>query len=626
MSSYAQELDAVAGAKDALLNGHADIARARLIEASAVNADDPSVQHMLALAEAACGNHREAIAILDRITTAHPSRIPWRLDLAAIHLGCGDWARAESLYAAVLEHTPRSVRALCGLAQACTEQRRFDRAVALLEQALQVEPRTIEALRLLGSLYFDRGDYPLARHRLERLLRLAPEDCESRAKLVLACSALGDLDTTVQQARIIIDAGRATTELQTFHLYRLLYSPNETWQSIRTACQAFGDGLARGQIQEERRIQREDATRQLRVGYLGGEFIQCPTFHFMPPLLANHDAKAVEVFCYHTRGISDDKTEWYRQVSHWRECSDLNDQAVIDLIREDRIDILVDPSGMFPGQRLSVFAQRVAPVQVTYPNCPMTTGVAEIDYILTDEWVCPEGQEAQYTEQSVRLPSGFCAYAPPDCAPEPTPPPSLSNGYITFGLFQRRAKMNSGVWDCVARALRKVPDSRLLIQNIDSTLDAPRSLLRHELVAEFSARGIEEERLIFRGYRPQAETLAWMASADIALDTFPYQGQTTTCECLWMGVPVVALSGERHASRTATSILQRVGLSDLVAETPDDYVRIACHLAHAPAELARLRYGMRECLLQSTLLDGKRFAHEVEAAYRWMWQRCAKTP
>jgi predicted O-linked N-acetylglucosamine transferase (SPINDLY family) len=625
MSPCAQNTNGVANARKALLSGQTDVARRQLLEFLSSNPQNRSALHTLAIATAGCGDYSEAVEILGQVTKDDASPKAWRLDLAAVHSAAGHWSAAELVYADFLGHSPDSVRALCGLARARIEQQEFDHAAGILERALQLDPRAIDAYRLLGNLCFDRADNQGARRHLETLLSLDPNDAESRGKLILAYSNIGDLPGAGKHARILIEAGRSTVDLQTFYLYLLLYSLDETWQSIRAACQAFGDRLPRGGVSQRPSCRQPvNVSRPLRVGYLTGEFIYGAGHHFLAPLLGNHDAGAVEMFCYHTRGIYDRRTEWYSRLGHWRDCSDLTDEAVIDMIHDDRIEILVDLSGMFPRNRLGVFAQRAAPVQVTYPNCPMTTGIAEINYLLTDEWVCPHGDEAQYTEQAFRLPTGYLAYTVPEFSPEPTPSPFLSNGSITFGVFQRRAKMNPGVWDAMAEVLRQVPGSRLLIQNIDNTLDDPSSLVRLELIAEFGKRGVGEERLRFRGLRGQTETMALMATADIALDTFPYQGQTTTCECLWMGVPVVALSGDRHASRAGTAVLHSVGLGELAAESPAEYVRTARELAGNPAKLSCMRDGMRQRILGSPLLDGKRLAREVEAAYRWMWaQWCA---
>jgi predicted O-linked N-acetylglucosamine transferase (SPINDLY family) len=221
----------------------------------------------------------------------------------------------------------------------------------------------------------------------------------------------------------------------------------------------------------------------------------------------------------------------------------------------------------------------------------------------------------------VFLPGGYLAYRPPDDASELTELPARARGFVTFGLFQRTAKMRPRFFDAAAEVVTSVPNSRLLIQNPDWTMDDPDSPTRRWLAGEFARRGVHPDRIEVMGARPHAETLEAMAAADIALDTFPFQGQTTTCECLWAGVPVVALTGNVHVARVGSSILQRAGLGELAAADECGYVNAATHLARDPARLADLRAGMRQRLHDCGLLDERRLAAEVEAAYRWMWEQ-----
>jgi protein O-GlcNAc transferase len=249
----------------------------------------------------------------------------------------------------------------------------------------------------------------------------------------------------------------------------------------------------------------------------------------------------------------------------------------------------------------------------------MTTGVPAMDYIFTDRWTCPPGSERPYTEQPLFLPSGYLAYLPPENSMDSIGLPAAANGVVTFGLYQRRAKMNARVWDLASEILHRVPGSRLLIQHGDPRLDDSNSANRNLLLREFANRGIEDNRLRLIGARTHSESLACMAQADIALDTFPYQGQTTTCECLWQRVPVVALTGNYHVARVGSAILHRAGLSDLAPCSSESYVRCAVDLANDLPRLARLRAGMRDRLLNSTLLDGRNLAREIEQAYREVW-------
>jgi protein O-GlcNAc transferase len=658
MACGTQNPVSLAEARNALLRGDCRAAQEQTEQILIADNRNSAALHLLALIQALEGRHAEAAASLERALEMNPNQASWHTDLGTIYRATEDWSQAAIHFAnacglcpddlraqigygrALLElgchersavhfqHAmrlePGSVAAALGLADALARQQQFDEAAGLLEQTLKSNPGHAAIHRALGEIYSGCGENDCARAHWEAVLETTPGDTEAHAALVSVCWSLGDVEATLAHGRVLIDSGQATIALHSFFLYVLLFSDGQTPGSIKESCEQFGRRIQ--PIRENRWVPKsnEDPRRRLRVGYLTGEFTSGAAFYFLSPLFAYHDPTEVDVFCYHTRPQLDRRTQWYQRAGHWRDCRDLDDAALKEQLHRDHIDILVDLSGFFPEHRLWIFAERAAPIQVTYPNCPTTTGVPQIDYILTDRWTCPPGHESYYTEEAVRLPSGYLVYSPPEIAPPVKSLPASQDGVITFGLFQRRAKMNAGVWDSIAELLRRCPKSQLLIQNMDPTLDEPDSSTRRELMTAFAGRGIACDRLRLLGARPHPETLALMGEVDIALDTFPYQGQTTTCECLWMGVPVVALSGDAHVARVGTAILQRAGLGGLTAKSREEYIRIALELANDREELFRLRTGMRDRMRQSSIMDGKGLARSVEAAYRAMWGRwCA---
>jgi predicted O-linked N-acetylglucosamine transferase (SPINDLY family) len=298
----------------------------------------------------------------------------------------------------------------------------------------------------------------------------------------------------------------------------------------------------------------------------------------------------------------------------------LDDAEIAARIQADEIDILVDVSGHLRQHRLSVFALRPAPVQVCFPNYLGTTGMPAIGHIFTDRWVCPPGAESQYSEHPYVLSRGYLVYQPPPQPPPVTALPCDATGITTFGLFQWPAKLNSGVWDAVAGVLRVCPESRLLFHYASAELDEPDSPARLAVEAELATRRISRERLIFRGSISKDAYLALLGEADIALDTFPFNGVTTTCECLLMGVPVVTLPGSIHSSRVGYEILQRVGLGALAASHPDAYIRIASGLAADRGRLRAMRRELRPMLQHSSLCNAEPLVRELENAYRSLWQ------
>ena len=342
------------------------------------------------------------------------------------------------------------------------------------------------------------------------------------------------------------------------------------------------------------------------------EFPAGPAIHFVLPLLEQRRRERFTVYGYHVHPRRD-AWSWRaaRHCDHWREALDL--ESLARLIREDELDILVDLSGHY-GSALLLLQERHAPVQITFPNYPGSTGALAVDYILTDRWVCPPGAEQQYTEEPLWLSPGYLPYRPP-LTPRLTPPPSITNGYITFGLLQRPSKWNAGTWDAVAQVLRQVPGSRLLVHYSATELDERGSACRRRIRECVESRGVSGRRLLFRGRLALAEHMHLLSQVDIGLDTFPYAGQTTTSECLWMGVPVISVAGLLHVARVGWQILDRAGVGELAADSAGAYVANAVELARNPARLLNYRRNLRRMMRQSPLLNGA-VVRGIEEAYR----------
>jgi predicted O-linked N-acetylglucosamine transferase (SPINDLY family) len=292
---------------------------------------------------------------------------------------------------------------------------------------------------------------------------------------------------------------------------------------------------------------------------------------------------------------------------------------VVEQIRHDQIDILVDLAGHTGGNRLGVFAQRPAPVQVTYLGYPNTTGLAAIGYRLSDAVADPTQEPPDHcSEQIVRLPGCWCTWSPPANAPDVAPPPVRAKGHITFGSLHKPPKINDAMMDLWAKILHSVPGSRLLI--FRNTLDIS---ARERLTGEFRARGIASDRLDLNNGKVEesASHLTLYHRIDISLDSLPWSGHATTCESLWMGVPMVSLRGNRHAGRMSASIMTALNLTELIAETPEQYVQMASRLAADVGRLTELRAELRNRMKTSPLCDAATFTRQLEATYRDLWRR-----
>jgi len=335
-------------------------------------------------------------------------------------------------------------------------------------------------------------------------------------------------------------------------------------------------------------------------------------------LMAAHHHDEFEVFCYAEVKQPDVITEQIRTAAdHWYSTVGRTDMAVAERVHSDQIDILVDLAGHTANNRLGIFAAKPAPIQVTWLGYPNTTGVATIDYRLTDNIADPAAAaDHLYSETLVRLPQGFLCYGPPGDAPDISGLPAAETNRITFGSFNALPKMNAAVIAVWSEILRQVPASHLLLK-CKQLADAP---TRQAYLDVFARHGIGADRIKMLERTPSLrEHLTLYNNVDIGLDPFPYNGTTTTCEALWMGVPVITLLGDRHAARVGASILSNIGLTDLVAETEEDYAMKAIQLATNIEKLRGLRLNMRNRMTSSPISNAKCFANNMEITFRDLW-------
>ncbi len=344
-----------------------------------------------------------------------------------------------------------------------------------------------------------------------------------------------------------------------------------------------------------------------------------PVHYFLEPVLREHDRSSFDVFCY-----SDVKRPDAVSARLARLCTELvpvvgwSHERLAERIRADRIDILVDLDGHTANNRLPVLPRRPSPIQVSWLGYFDTTGLESIDYRIADRVSVPSGAERQFVEQLALLPRSANCYAPPE-APAPTPPPCLERGYVTFRCFHNPMKIGPAVCALFARVLRAVPGSRLSFKY--RSWSDPELVRRH--LDGFAREGVPAERLDFEGASAMPEFLAAFSRVDVALDPFPYSGETTALHTLWMGVPLVTLEGPSLVERLGSRVLRLCGLDAWVAETRDDYLAIATHLASDPARLAALRPELRRRLAASPLCDHRGVTRELEAVYRSMWRERA---
>jgi len=362
------------------------------------------------------------------------------------------------------------------------------------------------------------------------------------------------------------------------------------------------------------------AHRRLRIGYISPDFFHHSVSFFAHCLLEHRNREQFEVILYSNTSREDDKTELFKSMvpeGNWKQIVGRTAHEVASMIREDRIDILIELAGHTANNRLDVVALKPAPVQFTYVGYNNTTGLKAVDYRITDAKVDPPNTEQQFTEELVRLPGCFLCYTPPARIPEVESLPALREGFVTFGSFSCLAKISAPCVALWARILREVPGSRLLVKN--KGFYSPD--VQAQFTNQFRSHGIAEHRLKLLSLAPTSfEHLKVYNEVDIALDTFPYANTTTTCETMLMGVPPICLTGKTHGSRVGVTLLNAIGLSEFVSENQDEYVQKAKGLASDLQTLSMLRQNMRRVLMSSTLCDGPSFMRDkFEPVLREKW-------
>jgi protein O-GlcNAc transferase len=576
---------------------------------------------MLAAIGHQTGHFADALALIERALALDPTQPATRYGRAVALQGLGRYEEAAVEYEQALALKPDYVEALHNLAALHQNAGRAAEAIATYRQVLAIKPDFIDAHNNIGVALRDESRYAEAAACFEHGLRLDPGHAEMHNNLAVVLKAQGRIDEAVPYYERALALKPDYIGAHSNILMSLNYRPGlDDAESFR-AHRDWDDRHGRKRAPREPvRPSDRDPDRRLRIGYVSPDFREHSVAYFFEPLLARHDPGAVETFCYSNVAKPDETTLRLKaQARHWRQVDRLDESQIAERIRADGIDILVDLAGHSSGHLLTVFARKPAPLQVTWLGYPNTTGLAAMDYRLTDAIADPPGEaDRLHSERLEYLPDGFLCYQPPASAPAVNPLPASSAGFVTFGSFNNLAKVTPQVVAVWAAILRGVPGSRLVLK-FGAFADAN---TRRRYEALFAAAGIAADRLdLVPQISGTAAHLAQYHRLDLALDPFPYNGTTTTCEALWMGVPVLTLAGRRHAGRVGASLLTRLGLEALVASDEAGYIAAAIRLAADLPALATLRAGLRTRLGQAPLCDASGFARTVEAAYRRLWRR-----
>ena len=515
-------------------------------------------------------------------------------------------------------------------AQTLTHFNKRTDAIASYIEALKLEPKNGNYLGNLAGLCLELGILTPALEALNTILASCPEDVPAMLNKAKLLKDAGCVDEGIILLEKAIEESKNPKYKYEYvgcidpmwgnYLFTLLFAPSSTPKKILDRHLVWGAKISREfPVRFKHRPEAHANRSRLRVGYMSPDLRQHSVSAFIGAVFKHHDPAQFEIFAYSTSATYDAVSATIKgQVFAWRDVAHKTIAETAQIIYEDQLDVLVELSGHTQGNRLEVCALKPAAIQATYLGYPSTTGLKTIDYRLTDAWADPVGlTDAYHCEKLMRIPDcGWC-YEPVmhEAQIFAEAPPVERNGFITFGSFNNIAKFNAPLCDIWTEILRRVPDSRLRLKA--KAFFDPEILLEWE--TRFTRAGIAKERLLFMPHKPQVKDhLAVYNEVDIALDSYPYHGTTTTCEALAAGVPVVSLAGSSHVARVGVSLLNAVGLSDLVAEQREDYIAIAVKLAADRARLQQLRTSLGERMKTSVLGDAVGFTRKLEGCYRQM--------
>ena len=595
----------------------------RIIE---INPGIAAVYNNLGNALTSKGMFNEAIIAYDKMLELEPTYVDGHLNRATALSLILRFDEAEQAIRHAISLEPDSFSAHFNLANTLQSMQRIDEAIELYKKAIEINPNFAGAYNNLGNTLKDIGRSSEAIAAFQKSLILEPETSSIYSNLgtVFSDSNEPQIAERLYRRALEIDPDNISAFSNLLYLQNYISGsePHKEFQLHLEWGRRFDKFRRHGNNISRPEKPKPDSTGsgRIKVGYVSPDFHKHSVAYFFESLLSAHDKSRVEIYCYAEEIQEDEVTVRLRlQADHWRSIIEIDDYKVAEIIRQDGIDILVDMAGHTNGNRLRLFTHRAAPVQVSWLGYPNTTGLPAIDYRITDAVADPLGAADNLNaEKLIRLEGGFLCYRPDESLNPPCDPPCENRGFVTFGSFNNITKMTVEVIDAWAAILNKVKNSRLLIK---SKLFRDENI-RQKLVSRFTKLGIEDWQLMLVEHSPSyKEHMDLYNKIDIAIDTFPYNGTTTTCEALWMGVPVVTYSGNTHRSRVSHSILSRVGLNELVAISIESYVNIAVELASSMDRMRKIRSELRQAMRQSSLCNAAEFAENIENAYDEMINR-----
>lgn len=551
--------------------------------------------------------YRELVAIFERnhFNAATPNAA-----LGYVLLNQRKFEDAEKALRRSSKQNPDLLEAYSNLAALYRLTERWRLCITASKLALKIKPKHVESLLNLAEGQKETRQYGLSVQNFLLALSLDTDSIEARKGLASNYVSLGEPSVCLPMFQKILDMDPELWPLKSYMLFAMQYEPTLSNQEV------LDEHLAYGKISREKIgpphtafSNADPAGRRLVIGYISSDFKEHVVMRFVEDVLANHDRDHFKIVLISTSQKEDKNTSRIRDhADHWINISEMDDQSAAALVREQQIDILVDLAGHSGVSRLALLARRLAPVQIIWCGYSGSSGIDTMDYIIVDDVLAPPGEKAYFSETPLRMPASYVCFTPRTTL-EPGPLPFERNGFITFGCMNNPSKINKYVVGWWAEILRTVPDSKLLMRY--ALFVDP--LVRERIAKIFRECGIPDDR--YQMLEGKAEFMSVYQDVDVALDTFPYNGTTTTCEALWMGVPVIALRGDRFVSRVGASLLTYTGLKDLITESPQQYIDLAVQLARDPKQVNDIRQQLRTHLPNTPAFNPKAFAKGLEAKY-----------
>ena len=530
----------------------------------------------------------------------------------------GQFDEAVEVINKAIELNPNFVGSYINMGLVYVFQAKASKAIQFFQKALAINPNIVLIHNNLAGLYVDQGLLNKAIYHCKKALKLDPESESAYSNMGVAFSRQGQIEKSIKNLKKATEINPKYYDAQSNYLFTINYDEKQSPAQIASEHFRWGNQFDHFHQSHTGDYNKDDLDRPLNIGYVSPDFYQHSVAFFFEPVLEHHNKEKFNVFCYADNALLDNVSNRLQTMCYkWRTTCGVSDEQLVDLFIKDKIDILVDLTGHTAKNRLLAFARKPAPIQISYIGYPNTTGLKAIDYRITDDIADPPGEDDEYfTEKLIRLPGCFLCYKPPKDAPDPAPPAAIKNKYITFGSFNVPPKTNKTVISLWSKILKNVPGSRLILKSKGFACET----VKKNFSEAFQLNGIDNNRISLISWIPSfQEHRAMYNKIDIALDTFPYNGTTTTCEALWMGTPVICLKGNRHAGRVGESLLSCLSLEDFICNDFHEYEQKAIQLANDIGFLSMIRKALRPIMASSPLCKAKEFTYRLERVYRKLW-------